>query len=149
MAVLMDRAQIMELIPHRDPFLLIDEINEMEPGVRCVATKYITPEEFWFKGHFPGMPVTPGVLLVEMMAQAGAAAMLTLPQNKGKIGMFSGIEKAKFRRQVLPGDTLRLEVSIVKNLGRIGAGEGKAYVGDEVAASALIKFVLVPPQNQE
>lgn len=149
MAVLMDRAQIMELIPHRDPFLLIDEINEMEPGVRCVATKHMTPEEFWFKGHFPGMPVTPGVLLVEMMAQAGAVAMLALPRNKGKIGMFSGIDKAKFRRQVVPGDTLRLEVSIVKNLGRIGVGEGMAYVGDEVAASAQIKFVLVPPVEQE
>ena len=149
MAVLMDRAQIMELIPHRDPFLLIDEINEMEPGVRCVATKHMTPEEFWFKGHFPGMPVTPGVLLVEMMAQAGAVAMLAVPRNKGKIGMFSGIDKAKFRRQVVPGDTLRLEVSIVKNLGRIGVGEGTAYVGDEVAASAQIKFVLVPPVEQE
>ena len=99
MAVLMDRAQIMELIPHRDPFLLIDEINEMEPGVRCVATKYMTPEEFWFTGHFPGMPVPPGVLLVAMLAPAVSFALLALPPTPGpRIRARSGCSPASTRR---------------------------------------------------
>ena len=108
MAVVMDKEQIKEIIPHRDPFLLIDEINELEVGKRVVATKYIKEDDFWFKGHFPEYPVTPGVLMIEMLAQAGAVALLALPENKGKIGFFGGIDNAKFRRQVVPGDVLRL-----------------------------------------
>lgn len=107
-----NKEQIMEIIPHRDPFLLIDEINEIEPGKRVVATKHINEDDFWFKGHFPEYPVTPGVLMIEMLAQAGAAAMLVLPENKGKLGLFAGIDKAKFKKQVVPGDTLKLEVEI-------------------------------------
>ena len=146
---LMNINQIMETIPHRYPFLLIDTIEEIEEGQKAVGKKCVSGNEPFFQGHFPGNPVMPGVLIIEALAQVGAVAMLSIPEWKGKTAYFAGIEKAKFRRQVLPGDTLRLEVSIVKNLGRIGVGEGTAYVGDEVAASALIKFVLVPPQNQE
>mgnify|MGYP000757720185 FL=1 len=119
-----NKEQIMEIIPHRDPFLLIDEINEIEPGKRVVATKHINEDDFWFKGHFPEYPVTPGVLMIEMLAQAGAAAMLVLPENKGKLGLFAGIDKAKFKKQVVPGDTLKLEVEIIKVKGPIGVGKG-------------------------
>lgn len=140
--VIYNKEQIMELIPHRDPFLLIDEINEMEAGKRVVATKYIKEDDFWFKGHFPQYPVTPGVLMIEMLAQAGCAAMLVLPENKGKLGFFAGIDKAKFRRQVVPGDTLRLEVEIIKTKGAIGIGKGIATVNGEKAVTAEITFAI-------
>ena len=142
MEVLMNKEQIMEIIPHRDPFLLIDEINEMEIGKRVVATKYIKEEDFWFKGHFPGFPVTPGVLLIEMLAQAGAVAMLSIPENKGKIGLFAGIDGAKFKRQVVPGDTLLLEVEIIKVRGPIGVGKAVATVDGQKAVSAEITFAI-------
>lgn len=142
MAVLMNKEQIMEVIPHRDPFLLIDEINEMETGRSVVATKYIEPDSFWFKGHFPEHPVTPGVLLLEMCAQAGAVAMLSMPENKGKIGFFGGVKEAKFRRQVLPGDTLKIEVEIVKVKGPVGVGKALATVNGEKAVSAEISFAI-------
>ncbi|HNX64196.1 MAG TPA: 3-hydroxyacyl-ACP dehydratase FabZ [Oscillospiraceae bacterium] len=142
MEVLMNKEQIMEIIPHRDPFLLIDEINEMEIGKRVVATKYIKEEDFWFKGHFPGFPVTPGVLMIEMLAQAGAVAMLSIPENKGKIGLFAGIDGAKFKRQVVPGDTLLLEVEIIKIRGPIGVGKAVATVDGQKAVSAEITFAI-------
>lgn len=142
MEVLMNKEQIMEIIPHRDPFLLIDEINEMEVGKRVVATKYIKEDDFWFKGHFPGYPVTPGVLMIEMLAQAGAVAMLSIPENKGKIGLFAGIDGAKFKRQVVPGDTLRLEVEIIKVKGPIGVGKAIATVDGQKAVSAEITFAI-------
>ena len=141
MAIL-EKEQIKELIPHRDPFLLIDRITELEPGVKCVAEKDMTPDEFWFKGHFPDYPVVPGVLMVEMLAQAGCAAMLALPENKGKTGFFGGIKEAKFRRQVVPGDTLRLEVEIIKVKGAIGIGKGIATVNGEKAVTAEITFAI-------
>ena len=142
MEVLMNKEQIMEIIPHRDPFLLIDEINEMEVGKRVVATKYIKEDDFWFKGHFPGFPVTPGVLMIEMLAQAGAVAMLSIPENKGKIGLFAGIDGAKFKRQVVPGDTLILEVEIIKVRGPIGIGKAVATVDGQKAVSAEITFAI-------
>ncbi len=142
MAVLLNKEQIMEIIPHRDPFLLIDEINEMTPGQKVVATKHIKEDEYWFKGHFPEYPVTPGVLLIEMLAQAGAVCMLSLEEHKGKIGFLGGVNNAKFRRQVLPGDTVKLEVEMIKIRGSIGIGKALATVNGEKAVSAEISFAL-------
>lgn len=142
MTVLMNQEQIKKIIPHRDPFLLIDEINELEIGKKVVATKYIKEDDFWFKGHFPEYPVTPGVLMIEMLAQAGAVALLSMPENKGKIGLFGGIDKAKFRQQVVPGDTLNLEVEIIKLRGPLGIGKGIATVNGKKAVSCEITFAI-------
>jgi len=140
--LLLNREQIMEIIPHRDPFLLIDEIEELEPGVRCVAKKYLKPDEYWFAGHFPGAPVQPGVLTIEMLAQAGAVCALSLPENKGKTAFFGGIDKAKFRRMVKPGETLTLCVEFVKTRGRIILGKGEASVDGERAVSCEFTCIL-------
>lgn len=140
--VLMNKEQIMEVIPHRDPFLLIDEITEMEVGVKVKARKYIKEEDFWFKGHFPDYPVTPGVLMIEMLAQAGAVCMLSKPEFKGKIGLFGGIDKAKFRRQVVPGDVLDLEVEVIKQRGPVATCKGIATVDGEKAVSCEITCIL-------
>ncbi len=140
--IVYNKEQIKEIIPHRDPFLLIDEVNEIEVGKRVVATKYIKEDDFWFKGHFPEHPVTPGVLMVEMLAQAGCVAMLALPENKGKLGFFAGIDKVKFKRQVVPGDTLKLEVEIIKVKGPIGVGKGIATVDGQKAVVAEITFAI-------
>lgn len=142
MAVIMNKEQIMEIIPHRDPFMLIDEVVELELGKRIVALKHIKAEDFWFKGHFPEMPVVPGVLMLEMLAQAGAVAMLAQDEFKGKTGLLAGVDKAKFRRMVVPGDTLRLEVEIIKVKGVIGVGKGIATVDGEKAVSAEISFAI-------
>ena len=139
---LLSQEQIKEIIPHRDPFLLIDEVEELEPGVRVVAKKHLKPDEFWFKGHFPGEPVQPGVLTLEMIAQAGAVCLLSLPENKGRIAFFGGIDKAKFREMVRPGDTLVLRVELIKNRGNICVGKGLATVNGKKAASCEFTCVL-------
>ncbi len=142
MDTLMNRQQIEEIIPHRDPFMLIDEVVEMELGKRIVARKHIKEDEFWFKGHFPEKPVVPGVLLIEMLAQAGAVAMLSMDEHKGKIGFLGGVDKAKFRRMVVPGDTVTLEVEIIKIKGPVGIAKAVASVDGQKSVSAEISFVL-------
>jgi len=139
---LLNTAQIMEIIPHRQPFLLIDTVEEMEPGKRALARKCVSYNEPFFAGHFPKEPVMPGALIVEAMAQAGAVAVLSLPQMKGKTAYFAGIRSAKFKRKVLPGDVLDLDVEIVKMKGPIGVGKGSAYVDGQLAASAEIMFAI-------
>ena len=147
--VWLNRDQIMEIIPHRDPFLLIDEVLEMEVGVRIKARKYIKEEDFWFKGHFPDYPVTPGVLMIEMLAQAGAVCMLSKPQYKGKIALFAGIDKAKFRKQVKPGDVLDLEVEIIREKLSIGTGKALATVDGKKAVSCEISFAVVDGNKED
>ena len=139
---LMDKEQIKSIIPHRDPFLLIDEIIELEPGKRVVAKKHVKEDEFWIKGHFPNQPVQPGVLTIEMLAQAGAVCILSVPENKGKIAFFGGIDKARFKRQVLPGDIVTLNVEIIKIKGSIGVGKAIATVDGKKAVLAQIMFAL-------
>ena len=140
--VLMNREQIMEVIPHRDPFLLIDEVLEMEDGKRVVARKYMKEDDYWFKGHFPEKPVTPGVLMVEMLAQAGAVCILSQPEFKGKIALFAGIDKVKFRKQIVPGDVLDLEVEIISQRGPIGVGKAVVSVDGKKAVTCEIKFAV-------
>lgn len=139
--MLMDKEQIKEILPHRDPFLLIDEIVEMEPGKTVTAIKHVSEDEYYFRGHFPQEPVMPGVLIVETIAQAGAVAALSIPENKGRIAFFSGIRNAKFRQKVVPGDDLRLEVELVHLRSRAGKGIGRAYVGDRLACECEISFM--------
>ena len=134
--------EIMEIIPHRQPFLLIDTIEELEPGIRAVGKKCVSYNEPYFAGHFPQEPVMPGVLTIEALAQVGAVAILSLEENKGKTAYFGGINKAKFKKKVVPGDTLRMEVSIVKLKKNAGIGQGTAYVDDKVAAQAEFIFMI-------
>ena len=134
--------QIMEIIPHRQPFLLIDTVEELEPGKRAVAKKCVSYNEPYFAGHFPNEPVMPGVLIIEAMAQAGAAAILSRPENKGKTAYFAGINNAKFKQKVLPGDVLTLELEIIKEKGPIGIGKGTAKVDGKLAASAELTFAI-------
>jgi 3-hydroxyacyl-[acyl-carrier-protein] dehydratase len=140
---MLDKEQIEGILPHRDPFLMIDRVIDLTPGEGAVAEKVLTGEEDVFRGHFPGYPVFPGVLQLEALAQTGAVAVLSQPENRGKLVLFGGIEKARFRRQVVPGDTLRLEVKLLQARPPLGKGEGKAYVGDELACSAVLTFAVV------
>ncbi|GFH95351.1 3-hydroxyacyl-[acyl-carrier-protein] dehydratase FabZ [Lachnospiraceae bacterium] len=132
--------EIMDIIPHRYPFLLIDTIEELEPGTRALGRKCVSVNEPFFQGHFPGNPVMPGVLIIEALAQVGAVAMLSQPDFQGRTAYFAGIDKARFRRKVVPGDVLLLETEIIKVKGPIGIGRAVAKVGDQVAAQAELTF---------
>ncbi|MFS0654119.1 3-hydroxyacyl-ACP dehydratase FabZ [Bacillus sp. 179-C3.3 HS] len=141
---MLDAQQIKDIIPHRYPFLLVDRILEIEDEKRAVGLKNVTANEEFFNGHFPGYPVMPGVLIVEALAQVGAVVMLSKEENKGKIGLFAGIDGCRFKRQVKPGDQLRLEVEITRLRGPIGKGKAVATVDGEVACEAELTFSIGP-----
>ena len=139
---MLSTVEIMDILPHRQPFLLIDTVEELEPGVRAVATKNATFNEPYFAGHFPGNPVMPGVLIVEALAQTGAVAILSQPEWKGKTAYFAGIDKARFKQKVVPGDVLTLETEIIKIKGPIGIGKAVARVNGKLACSAELTFAI-------
>ena len=139
---MLDVTQIKEIIPHRYPFLLVDRILEVDEGKRAVGIKNVSANEEFFNGHFPDYPVMPGVLIVEALAQVGAVAMLIKEENKGRLAFFAGIDQCRFKKQVQPGDQLRLEVEITRARGAIGKGKGIATVNGEVACEAEITFAL-------
>lgn len=139
---MLDINEIKKIIPHRYPFLLVDRIIELEEGKKVTGIKNVTVNEPFFQGHFPEYPVMPGVLIIEAMAQVGAVAILKLPQYAGKIALFAGIDNARFRRQVVPGDQLRIEVEVIKLRGAIGKSQAKAFVGDQLAVEAELMFAI-------
>lgn len=134
--------KIMEIIPHRQPFLLIDTVEELEPGVRAVAKKCVSYNEPYFAGHFPEEPVMPGVLIVEALAQTGAVAILGMEENRGKTAYFAGINSAKFKQKVVPGDVLTLETEIIKQKGPIGVGSAVAKVDGKMVCKAELTFAI-------
>ena len=140
---MLDINEIMKIIPQRPPFLMIDRVEEYVPGQSCTAYKNVCINEPHFQGHFPSNPIMPGVLIIEALAQAGAVAILSKEENKGKNALFGGVDKFKFKKQVVPGDVLRLEVKIIKEKGPVGVGEAIAYVGDKVAAKGELTFAVV------
>ena len=139
---MLDINEIQKILPHRYPFLLVDRILEVEPGKKAVGIKNVSANESFFQGHFPGHPVMPGVLIIEALAQVGAVSLLSLEEYRGKIALFAGIDKARFRQQVVPGDQLVLEVEVLKLRGTIGKAQAKAMVGDKVAAEAELMFAI-------
>lgn len=134
--------EIMDIIPHRQPFMLIDTIEELEEGVRAVGKKCVSFNEPFFNGHFPSNPVMPGVLIVEALAQVGAVAILSMPDWKGKTAYFAGIDKARFKQKVVPGDVLTLETKIIKVKGPVGVGEATATVDGKVVCKAELTFAI-------
>ncbi|SEA14833.1 3-hydroxyacyl-[acyl-carrier-protein] dehydratase [Oribacterium sp. KHPX15] len=135
--------EIKNIIPHRYPFLLIDHVNDYEPGKFADATKCVSVNEPFFQGHFPEYPVMPGVLIIEALAQTGAVALLSIPENKGKIALFGGIKNARFKRQVRPGDVLKLHCELTKMHGPVGIGTAKATVDGKVAVVAELTFAIM------
>ena len=138
----LDRAAIEAILPHREPFLLIDEVLELEPGERVVALKRIREDEWYLRGHFPGRPVMPGVLIVEAMAQTGAVAVLCEEENRGRIALFAGIDETRFKRIVEPGEELLLECTLEQVRGPIGKGKARATVDGELAARGTLTFAV-------
>ena len=134
--------QIMEILPHRQPFLLIDTVEELVPGERAVAKKCVSYNEPYFAGHFPKEPVMPGVLLIEALAQTGAVAILAMEENKGKVTYFAGIQNAKFKQKVVPGDVLILETEIIRQKGPIGVGSAVAKVDGKIVCKAELTFAI-------
>jgi 3-hydroxyacyl-[acyl-carrier-protein] dehydratase len=139
------RAEIESIIPHREPFLLLDEILELEPGSRVVARKLVRPDEWFLEGHFPGNPIMPGVLMVEALAQAGAVAVLAQEKNRGRLALFAGIDDVRFKRIVRPGDELTLSCELETVRGPIGRGVARAAVGDELAVRGVLTFAVGNP----
>ena len=140
---MLDKEGIKNIIPQREPFLMIDEVEEFIPGESATAYKYVSEDEWYFKGHFPGNSIMPGVLIAESLAQTGAVAILSVEENKGKNALFGGIDKMKFKKQVVPGDKLKLEVKIIKRKGPIGVGEAIATVEGKIAARGELTFAIV------
>jgi 3-hydroxyacyl-[acyl-carrier-protein] dehydratase len=147
LALPLEAAEIMGILPHRYPFLLVDRVVELEPGARAVGIKQVSANEPQFTGHFPGRPIMPGVLMVEALAQTAGIAVLTLEEYRGKVGLFAGIDDCRFRRLVVPGDTLRLEVTVEKLRGMFGRAKAVATVDDEVAVEATLSIII--PRDQE
>lgn len=141
---MLESQEIQKIIPHRYPFLLVDRILELEDGKRGVGLKNVSGNEPFFQGHFPGYPVMPGVLIMEALAQVGAVILLRMPEYAGHIALFAGLEDVRFRRQVIPGDQLRLEVELLKLKRGLGVAQGKAYVGENLAAEGTLKFAVGP-----
>lgn len=141
MSVLTTR-QIMDIIPHRQPFLLIDTVEELEPGKRACAKKCVSYNEPFFNGHFPNEPVMPGVLIIEALAQTGAVAILSMEENRGKTAYFAGINSAKFKQKVVPGDVLTLETEIIKQKGPIGVGKAVAKADGKIVCTAELTFAI-------
>ena len=139
---MLDREAIMQIIPHRDPFLLVDRVEDLTSGESATGCLDVREDAFWTPGHFPEYPVMPGVLIVEAMAQVGAVVLLSLEDNAGKIAFFAGIDKVRFKRQVRPGETLRMEVAITKRRGPIGFGDAKTYVDGDLACSGELMFAI-------
>lgn len=138
----MDIKEIQKIIPHRYPFILVDRIEELEPGKSAKGYKNVSINDYFFQGHFPEEPVMPGVLIIEALAQVGAVALLSIEEFKGKIAYFGGINKARFKKRVIPGDRLDLEIEIIKRKGPLGIGAAKATVDGEVVAIAELTFAV-------
>jgi 3-hydroxyacyl-[acyl-carrier-protein] dehydratase len=136
------RAEIEAILPHREPFLLLDEVLEIEPGVRVLARKHVREDEWYLAGHFPGNPIMPGVLMVEALAQTGAVAVLSEEANKGKLALFAGIDDVRFKRLVRPGETLELECVLERVRGPVGRGKARATVDGELAVRGTLTFAL-------
>ncbi len=142
MTAALGREQIEEILPHRDPFLFLDEVVLLEPGERVVARKRVRPDEWFLTGHFPGRPIMPGVIIVEAMAQTGAVAVLAAEANRGKLALFAGIDDVRFKRMVLPGDELELTCELERMRGPVGRGKATATVDGELAARGTLMFAV-------
>ncbi len=138
----LNKEDIKKIIPHREPFLMVDEIVEVKPGKNITGIKHVREDEYYFKGHFPGNPIMPGVLMVEAIAQVGAVSLLMLPENKGKLALFAGIDKVRFKKLVKPGDDLEIQVEMLQFRRNVGKAKGVAKVSSNIACSAEIMFAI-------
>ena len=146
---MLDNEEIREIIPHRYPFLLIDKVTDMEIGISVTAIKNVTANEPFFQGHFPGNPIMPGVLIVEALAQATGICIGSIDENKGKLGVFTGIDEMKFRKQVVPGDILKLQGEVIQNRRGLVKAKVIAMVEDQIAAEGIIKFVMLSVESND